>query len=40
LTANAGSTQWQQVFDALTHTTSPTYNNLDYITAQTDFNGY
>src|ERR1019366_3733583 len=22
------------------HTASPTYNNLDYVTAQTDFNGY
>ena len=28
------------VTDALTHTAAPTYNNLDYLTAQTDFNGY
>lgn len=28
------------VTDALTHTATPTYNNLDYLTAQTDFNSY
>ena len=28
------------VTDPLTHTAAPTYNNLDYVTAQTDFLGY
>jgi YD repeat-containing protein len=49
-TTDANSKQWQQAWDALlrpttvtdplTHTAAPTYNNLDYVTAQTDFNGY
>jgi RHS repeat-associated protein len=47
---DANSKVWGQAFDALnrmstvtdplTHTAAPTYNNLDYVTAQTDFNGY
>jgi RHS repeat-associated protein len=47
---DANSNVWQQAYDALnrmstvtdplTHTAAPTYNNLDYVTAQTDFNGY
>ena len=28
------------VTDALSHTATPTYNNLNYLTGQTDFNGY
>jgi RHS repeat-associated protein len=49
-TTNANSKQWQQAWDELlrpttatdplTHTAAPTYNNLDAIIAQTDFNGY
>lgn len=49
-TTDANSKEWQQAFDELlrpttvtdplTHTAAPTYNDLDYITAQTDFNGY
>jgi RHS repeat-associated protein len=47
---DANSNVWGQAYDALnrastvtdplTHTAAPTYNNLDYVTAQTDFNGY
>ncbi len=44
--SKTGSTAWDAlnrastVTDPLTHTAAPTYNNLDYVTAQTDFNGY
>src|SRR5262249_49879443 len=46
-TTDANSKKWQQTWDELnrattvtdpdTHTAAPTYNNLDYVTAQTDF---
>lgn len=49
-TTDANSRVWAQAWDALlrpstvtdplTHTAAPTYNNLDYVTAQTDFLGY
>jgi RHS repeat-associated protein len=49
-TTDANSKVWSQawdellrpttVTDPLTHTAVPTYNNLDFTTAQTDFNGY
>jgi len=48
--SDANSKVWSQAYDALnrlstvtdplTHTAAPTYNNLDQVTAQTDFNGY